>query len=287
MRSFRTSNVRYPPPSSHPSRPPFDTLEDMIKDSMEPTGDSYSTSRKRVLARDGYRCAITGVYDELSRDRCTELGDLRGVASVSLEMAHIFHESTMQNIDPAVNRDSENFRAYNKTYNAAGALAILKSFGFSKFADAFTEPGGVHEAWNLISFQHDVHTSFDRLAMWLEYTEMPHRYKVCTAHEDKKLSIHQFAGHDRQDYGADMFVEFNLKLQGVLPPDPFLLALHATCARVAHMSGAAEFFDQVQWDAEETRVLASDGSSSTLLDHLLTPFAVIPERVSAYELVYV
>jgi hypothetical protein len=115
----------------------------------------------------------------------------------------------------------------------------------------------------------------------------PHRYKVCTACEDGKQAIHQFAGHDRQDYGADMFVEFDSKLKGVLLPDPFLLALHAMCARVAHMSGAAEFFDQVEWDAEETRVLALDGSSSTLLDHLLTPFAVIPERVGAYELVYV
>lgn len=115
----------------------------------------------------------------------------------------------------------------------------------------------------------------------------PHRYKVCTAREDDGQVIHRFAGHDRQDYSADMFVEFNSKLERVLPPDPFLLALRATCARVAHMSGAAEFFDQVEWDAEETRVLASDGSSCTLLDHLLTPFAIIPERVRAYELAYV
>ena len=68
----------------------------------------------QVLARDGYRCIITGLYDRLSRSRCAELKDLRGVASVSLEMAHIFNESTMQNIDPAVDRDSQNVRAYNK-----------------------------------------------------------------------------------------------------------------------------------------------------------------------------
>ena len=42
------------------------------------------------------------------------------------------------------------------------------------------------------------------------------------------------------------------------------------------MSGATEFFDQVEWEAEETRVFASDGSSATLLDHLLSPFSVIP-----------
>lgn len=55
-------------------------------------------------------------------------------------------------------------------------------------------------------------------------------------------------------------------------PDRRLLALHAACARVAHMSGAAEFLDQLFWDAEESRVLLSDGSSVTMLSALLGPF---------------
>ena len=36
------------------------------------------------------------------------------------------------------------------------------------------------------------------------------------------------------------------------------------------MSGAAEAFDELERDVEDTRVLAFDGSSSHLLDHLLT-----------------
>ena len=44
----RTSNARYPPPSSHPSRPSFDRLEDMIKDSMECTDKDYRIIRKKV-----------------------------------------------------------------------------------------------------------------------------------------------------------------------------------------------------------------------------------------------
>ena len=39
------------------------------------------------------------------------------------------------------------------------------------------------------------------------------------------------------------------------------------------MSGAAEFFDQVDRDVEETKVLALDGASAHLLSHLLSPFA--------------
>jgi hypothetical protein len=43
--------------------------------------------------------------------------------------------------------------------------------------------------------------------------------------------------------GAPMVVEFTSEVEGVPLPDPLLLVLHATCARVAHMSGAAGFFD--------------------------------------------
>jgi hypothetical protein len=52
-------------------------------------------------------------------------------------------------------------------------------------------------------------------------------------------------------------------------PHPDLIALHAACARVAYMSGAAEYFDMLERDAEETTVLASDGSSTSLLHGLL------------------
>jgi len=50
-------------------------------------------------------------------------------------------------------------------------------------------------------------------------------------------------------------VEFRSDLEGAPPPDSQLLALHAACARVAHMSGAAEFFNELERDAEETEVL--------------------------------
>lgn len=45
------------------------------------------------------------------------------------------------------------------------------------------------------------------------------------------------------------------------------------------MSGAAEVFDEFERDMEDTGVLAFDGTSARLLDHVLTPFAVVPEVV--------
>ena len=72
-----------------------------------------------------------------------------------------------------------------------------------------------------------------------------------------------------------MVVEFSSRHERVPPPDPYLLALHAVCARVAHMSGATGFFDKLGWDAEETKVLAFDGSSARLLRNLISPYALI------------
>jgi hypothetical protein len=72
-----------------------------------------------------------------------------------------------------------------------------------------------------------------------------------------------------------IFVEFNAGIAGAPPPHPRLLALHAVCARVAYMSGAAEFLDELYREAEDMKVLASDGSSDPLLGNLTSPFAAI------------
>ncbi|KAJ3928359.1 MAG: hypothetical protein NXY57DRAFT_964607 [Lentinula lateritia] len=50
-------------------------------------------------------------------------------------------------------------------------------------------------------------------------------------------------------------------------PDPALLALHATCAKVA--SGAGEHIDRVHKDIRHLDVLAEDGGSSDVLFHAL------------------
>ena len=79
--------------------------------------------------------------------------------------------------------------------------------------------------------------------------------------------------HLESDGYGHLFVTF--ETSDDLLPDPQLLGLHAACSRVAHMSGAAEAFDDVERDVEDTRVLAFNGSSAHLLDHLLTPFVAI------------
>lgn len=52
------------------------------------------------------------------------------------------------------------------------------------------------------------------------------------------------------------------------------LKVHATCAKVANLSGAAEYIDKVMRDLEDIQVLAADGSSADVLNHALNAQAV-------------
>lgn len=62
-------------------------------------------------------------------------------------------------------------------------------------------------------------------------------------------------------------------------PSPDLLAFHATCCKVAHLSGASEYIDKVWADANEAGVLAADGSSGDILRYLLASLSTNPVNV--------
>ena len=58
----------------------------------------------QALARDGYRCMITGMIDETSLRHCADLRTIQkrgGTNAVTVQTAHILNESTMQGTDPA------------------------------------------------------------------------------------------------------------------------------------------------------------------------------------------
>ncbi|KAF9513999.1 hypothetical protein BS47DRAFT_1454960 [Hydnum rufescens UP504] len=52
-------------------------------------------------------------------------------------------------------------------------------------------------------------------------------------------------------------------------PNPRYLEMHAAAAKVAHLSGAAEYIEKTLRDLEEVKVLAADGSSAELLKSAL------------------
>ncbi|KAF9646068.1 hypothetical protein BDM02DRAFT_3156687 [Thelephora ganbajun] len=259
IRRFRTSTepYLYLSPSPHPSPPSYDKLEDMTRDLMKPSGKDYRTTRKKALARDGFRCMIIGYFDKTSLKYSAELQRMEetlGGIPVHVQTSHILNESTTQGV--GMGEESS-------THYTAGVMAILRQFGLEHLSLALETVDGVHQIWNLLSLQFDLHSDLGRLNLWFESTGEPNRYKVCVSNARIEQHIRRISTQFRSD------------LQGAPPPDPQLLALHATCARVAHMSGATEFFDRLEWEVEETNVLAPDGSSAHLLSSLMSPYAYI------------
>ena len=176
---------------------------------------------------------------------------------------------------------------------ATDAVAILSHFGLDDLVEEFIVASGVHNLGNLLSFEPNIRTRFDNLNLWFEnIAEVRHwtifqchqlvtraqvnRYRVCVSQSVHEMYIRRhdyLPGNPREP----LYITFSSSFPNSRLPCPILLGLHAACARVAHMSGAAEVIDELERDVEETRVLAFDGSSARLLDHLMTPFATIPE----------
>ncbi|KZV73561.1 hypothetical protein PENSPDRAFT_602621 [Peniophora sp. CONT] len=265
VRAFKTEHHPPTPPRSPPSRPEFDTMEQLIDEMMQGSGRDSRTASNRALARDDFRCAITRHFDRLACKRNRVLvkrRDLEQVGAVPLRCCHILNEGIMQGIE----HGSTDERVIRKNATAGGAMTILQLFGHGDIAEIITNKDGVHDLSNIITLRSELHALFNDLGVWFEATAELNAYEVC---------VHDPA--DMLPYRYDNIVRFRDHSGRDLPlPSPRLLTLHAVCARVAHMSGATEFFDEIDRDIEEMYVMAQDGSSARILDYALNRFSLAP-----------
>ena len=229
------------------------------------------------------------------------------VFSVAVVACHILNQSTMQDVAEGGGDCGTPYKVGCRRFTspllpplsmtqsnyASTAMAILHCFGLEDLAEQFLSENGVHVPSNMLSLSLQAHSFFDTLAIFFEQKQIEgvryityrsfrnsclthpqrHWYYVRGAKARHQRWIMVQASRHLNFDGHGLYVEFTGE-EGVVP-DPRLLGLHAACARVAHLSGAAEAFDELQRDAEDTKVLAFDGSSAPLLDNLLVPIALI------------
>ncbi|KAF8125459.1 hypothetical protein EV363DRAFT_1402453 [Boletus edulis] len=212
------------------------------------------TSFSQALIRDGYKCVVTGIYDAMAEVDNTTAMD----GTVHTELAHILPESTCFNVS-----DTRTSSPEEKDYSAS-VLAVLQRFGYD--IEKVNGPK-VHSLYNVMTMQKDAHDAFDRLEMWFESTGVANRYRVQTT---------------RRIHDVPCEVTFTSPDPLVLPfPSQELLALHAACAKVAHLSGASEYLDNLDRDADELDVLAADGSSFAVLTHAIVKSKARPVSTAA------
>ncbi|KAH7908572.1 hypothetical protein BJ138DRAFT_1157359 [Hygrophoropsis aurantiaca] len=243
------------------------------------SNQSFIITFIKALVRDGFRCAVTGGYDAPSVDANRELdakvevefeakGPLRGryrhhdhgVALVYTRCVHILSESLFQStnnrdVGNIVNAREARLELESNTSESVSFRSILTSFGYDHL---FEELNGtnVHRLENVITLEPDLHQAFDTLEIWFTPTGDPHRYKL----EGRWLP---FASQFPQ------YFTFTTNKPELPLPSRNYLALHATCAKVTHLSGAGAYIDKALRDLEEIRELAEDGGSARLFEDAL------------------
>ncbi|KAF8878639.1 hypothetical protein CPB85DRAFT_1460449 [Mucidula mucida] len=259
LRAFRESTAAVRPPTpEHPSRASFDKLDKKWREDLIASSVNYDTSRSKTLARDGYRCKLTMAWKDSS---CIEVQELSQMAIESrtgrgpVQVCHIVNESLTQ-------------RA--KGTGKPKFLRILEMFGMKDVAETLASANGVHSLTNLLCLGQALHTLFDKLDIWFEPTNTKHEYTVHTAYDIAEVYAHwqDTVVFSVFPHRYETFRNADLPL-----PDPKLLVLHGICARVAQMSGAIRYFDEIDRDMKALKVLASDGSTSTtFLQSILAPY---------------
>ncbi|CAA7265221.1 unnamed protein product [Cyclocybe aegerita] len=241
FRVFYSSGCRTPAPT-HPS---FYNKEEYVY-SLSATAASHAKSKQLALERDDFSCVLTGKTDTPSIEN--DLVKIpQSVVPTVTRASHILNWSA-----------SEGLTDDNRNY-AAAADAVLNRFGGIDVIKEF-DGSNLHRLENILSLSSDACTWFSDSRIWLERDSqgLPNTYRPSST----KPSV----------YLAEIpnIISFSTPDPERLPlPDPRYLAVHVACARVAHMSGAAEYIHKVLRDMEETDVLRNDGPSDALYHALV------------------
>ncbi|KAI6125336.1 hypothetical protein EDD16DRAFT_1690905 [Pisolithus croceorrhizus] len=222
-----------PAPSSHSSRWSVDNLVGKIETELNGAPPNHQTAKKLALIRDGFQCVVTKVYDNCiaSSNRTLEQAVIDGAPKGITQCAHIFPESIINKIESGSNK--ENY--------ATTVWAVLDRFGYRDLRQDLSG-ASIHRLDNVMTMD-----------IYFTATEVPNRYKL------EAIRDYFLANRPR-------YVSFSTPDAEEYPlPNRTYLAIHATCAKVAHLSGAAEHIEEVLERMEDTRVLAEDGGSSEVL----------------------
>ncbi|KAH7876598.1 uncharacterized protein C8R40DRAFT_1042116 [Lentinula edodes] len=250
---YKVKGSQTPFTPSHPSRPSFDARVQEIKATILQAPKNHSEAKDKALVRDGYRCVVTGTIDTECKG-FFDLTELKKSGTLRTECAHIIPEATYFGLD----------KGKTVCHYSASVLAVFDRFGVQ--FDKLNE-GNIHSLWNVMTLVQPIHDSFDRLELWFEATvsillyaltvfSSFHEYFIKTTDETNRL-LSELNGP----------ITLTSSDPNVPLPDPKLLAFHAAACRVAYLSGATEYMEEILRDFERLNVLAEDGGSLAILEH--------------------
>ncbi|KAJ3564942.1 hypothetical protein NP233_g7959 [Leucocoprinus birnbaumii] len=249
--------------SSEVSRPSYDAVQGMLKTKLFQAPEDHQTAKRDALIRDGYRCPLTGAYDRTSLKSYPEVRRMALEAAkpaYRLHCAHIFPNFVNDPSKEAVST-TDTIKQNQGNY-AASVHEVLRSFGYVTLFDDLSGRK-IHRLDNILILDPVAHDHFDHLELWFE--PMPGREDTYHVRYSDSIFSHK-------EWKTE--IKFTSPDPELLPlPNPEYLKLHASCARVAHLSGAGKYIEELSGDLEDSLVLAEDGGSAGTLEYALTPWA--------------
>ncbi|TFK69180.1 hypothetical protein BDN72DRAFT_959737 [Pluteus cervinus] len=249
IRPFRKFRLKTIYPSNQPSPPDSQT--------QEVPKTPFWKAKEQALLRDSSKCIVTGKFDiEAAMEAGLAFDDnvLKKGGGTTARCGYIVPDPNHLKLHSNIIKNDSDDRS-NPAPAEPVVFAFLKQLGYD--VDNWDLKGDrVNSLPNVMTLEKDVLYWFDRLKVWFEKTSTPNSYSV------KSLV----------PIGIPDSVAFTSSDPITLPlPSEKLLALHAICANVSHLSGATQLLDQLDRDAENlhSEVLASDGTSSGVLNHAL------------------
>ncbi|KAK0434466.1 hypothetical protein EV421DRAFT_1892740 [Armillaria borealis] len=240
MKLALSQEIQWRTPDS--SDPPSPQLLDKLGHRIQEALETHKEAKDLALVRDGFRCVVTGIYDRTTLSEVSASPDEIREA-LHTECAHVVPESTYFHVS---DQDPSN----TKLDYAASVLEVSKCFGY----DVEQLNGAkVHSLYNVMTMEANVHESFKRLGIWFEKTG--------------RITLILYLAKVTNCYKLRCIYALHLWPTEVTftTPDNENLPLVTACARVAHLSGAAQYIDKLDHDVEDLGVLAENGSSGEVL----------------------
>ncbi|KAK0472331.1 hypothetical protein IW261DRAFT_1405221 [Armillaria novae-zelandiae] len=257
IRVFRNPKSSVPTSlSSHSSRASFQATADNIAAVLAQPTTSSHVAKDLALARDNYRCILSGTVDAVSLRQAPMLVKKTSTDPAgSTSLGHIFGQSTMDNTTGMTTA------ARAKLAWAASAAAVVERFAGISVVNELNG-NDIHRPQNTFTIAGHLHSLFDMLYFSLRPIE---------SDDNNTYEIHTYPSGLNTTYRCPDRVTLTDATNGNIPlPDRRYFQLHDACARIAHLSGAGDIVEQLLRDMEDMKVLAEDGGSNQLLSLVLS-----------------
>ncbi|KZW02348.1 hypothetical protein EXIGLDRAFT_759852 [Exidia glandulosa HHB12029] len=211
---------------------------------------SLKELRKLVSFRDEHTCPLTGDVNSqyAIKYRSVEIG--RTIVMGPTQVAHIISQSIFESVRGTSTAVDAKFDW------AKSAAAIVACYGgFDVERTLGTD--GVHSPCNAFTISTLLHELFDILDLWLEpVQDAADTYEIKLAGISPDITPSQAFNKEFPPYVK--FKTGTISRDTIIPPpDPQLIALHAACAGIAHMSGAADYIQDIFREPEPVDEMTS------------------------------